>query len=105
YRVEVKAALEIALPDQDAEVAPVPTSGGAFLAEPELDRLSNIIKAFNDQFGAIDWKDADKIRRVIGEEIPAKVAADHAYQNDRVTRRPHRTVQTVQRQPVFPQMA
>jgi hypothetical protein len=29
--------------------------------EPELDRLSNIIKAFNDQFGAIDWKDADTI--------------------------------------------
>ncbi|MCL4543144.1 MAG: type I restriction endonuclease subunit R [Chloroflexi bacterium] len=83
YRVEVKAALEIALPDQDAEVAPVPTSGDVFLAEPELDRLSNIIKAFNDQFGAIDWKDADKIGRVIGEEIPAKVAADRAYQNAR----------------------
>jgi hypothetical protein len=28
-------------------------------------------------------KDADKIRRVIGEEIPAKVAADHAHQNAR----------------------
>ena len=83
YRVEVKAALEITLPDQDAEVEPVPTSGAAFAPEPELDRLSNIIKAFNDQFGAIDWKDADKIRRVIGEEIPAKVAADRAYQNAR----------------------
>lgn len=81
YRVEVRTALEIALPDQDAEVGPVPTGGGANLAEPELDRLSNIIKAFNDQFGNIDWKDADKIRRVISEEIPAKVAADRAYQN------------------------
>ncbi len=29
----------------------------------------------------IDWKDADKIRKVISEEIPAKVAADKAYQN------------------------
>ena len=27
------------------------------------------------------WKDADKIRLGIAEEIPAKVAADKAYQN------------------------
>ena len=43
--------------------------------------MSNIIKAFNDQFGNIDWKDADRIRQVIAEEIPDKVAADKAYQN------------------------
>ena len=49
--------------------------------EPELDNLSNIIKAFNDQFGNIEWKDGDKICKVIAEEIPAKVAADAAYQN------------------------
>jgi hypothetical protein len=59
----------------------VPTSGGGGKPEPELDRLSNIIKAFNDQFGNINWKDADRIRQVISEEIPAKVAADKAYQN------------------------
>jgi SOS-response transcriptional repressor LexA len=81
YRVEVRAGLEIALADQDAEIEPVPTSGGGFIPEPELDRLSNILRAFNDQFGNIDWKDADKIRQVIAEEIPAKVAADKAYQN------------------------
>ena len=46
-----------------------------------LDQLSNIIKTFNDQFGNIDWKDGDKIRKVIAEEIPAKVAADAAYRN------------------------
>ena len=71
----------MALPDQDAEIGPVPTSGGGGKPEPELDRLSNIIKAFNDQFGNINWKDADRIRQVISEEIPAKVAADKAYQN------------------------
>lgn len=49
--------------------------------EAELDRLSNILKAFNDQFGNVEWHDADKIRQVITEEIPAKVAADKAYQN------------------------
>jgi type I restriction enzyme R subunit len=51
------------------------------MPEPELDLLSNIVKVFNDQFGTIEWKDVDKIRKVISEEIPAKVAADKAYQN------------------------
>jgi type I restriction enzyme M protein len=60
---------------------PVPTSGGGFKPEPELDRLSNIVRSFNEQFGNIDWKDGDKIRKVIAEEIPAKVAADKAYRN------------------------
>lgn len=81
YRVEVRSAIEITLADQDAEIAPVPASGGGRVPEPELDRLSNILRAFNDQFGNVDWKDADKIRKVIAEEIPAKVAADKAYQN------------------------
>ena len=81
YRPEVQATISIALPDHDAEIGPVPTSGGGFKPEPELDRLSNIIRAFNDQFGNIDWKDTDKIRKVISEEIPAKVSADKAYQN------------------------
>ncbi len=81
YRVEVKTSLKIGLPDQDAEIGPVPTTGGGRKPEPELDQLSNIIKAFNDQFGNIDWKDGDKIRKVIAEDIPAKVAADAAYQN------------------------
>jgi type I restriction enzyme R subunit len=81
YRVEVKSTMTIKLPDQDGTVEPVPTSGGGKMPEPDLDRLSNILKAFNDQFGSIEWKDADKIHKVITEEIPTKVAADRAYQN------------------------
>lgn len=81
YRVEVKSALSIELNDQDGEIDPVPTSGGGSAYETEMDRLSNIVREFNDHFGNIDWKDEDKIRKVIAEEIPAKVAADTAYQN------------------------
>lgn len=55
--------------------------GGGGPSMPDVDKLSNIIKAFNDLFGNIEWKDADKIRKVIAEEIPAKVAQDTAYQN------------------------
>jgi len=53
YRVEKQAVAKIQLPDADAEIEPVPTTGGGRKPEPELDRLSNIIKAFNDQFGSI----------------------------------------------------
>ena len=81
YRVEKKAAMQIQLPDANAEIEPVPTSGGGHKPEPELDRLSNILKTFNDQFGNISWTDADRVHKMITEEIPAKVAADSAYQN------------------------
>jgi type I restriction enzyme R subunit len=81
YRVEVQASMAIALPDADAEIEPVPTSGGGRKSEPALDVLSNIIRTFNEQFGNIDWKDADKIRKVIAEDLPAKVSGDRAYQN------------------------
>ena len=81
YRAEMRAQMTITIPDEDAEIGPVPTTGGGGKTEPELDRLSNIVRAFNDHWGNIDWKDRDKINQVISEEIPAKVAADTAYQN------------------------
>ena len=81
YRVEKRAAVKILLPDEDGEIEPVPTAGGSRKPEPELDRLSNIIKTFNDQFGNIEWTDRDRVHRLITEEIPNRVAADPAYRN------------------------
>ena len=81
YRVEVQATMAIALPDADGEIGPVPTSGGGRKPEPEIDYLSNILKTFNEMFGSIEWKDVDKIGKVISAELPEKVAADKAYQN------------------------
>jgi type I restriction enzyme R subunit len=81
YRVEKKAAVKIQLPDSEAEIEPVPTSGGGHKPEPELDRLSNILKVFNDQFGNVPWTDADRVHKLITEDIPNRVAADKAYQN------------------------
>ena len=81
YRVEKQAVQDLQLPDEDAEIGPVPTEGGGQKPEPEMDRLSNIIKDFNERFGNIEWKDQDKIEKVISEELPFKVASDRAYQN------------------------
>lgn len=84
YRVEARAALKMAMDDTDATVEVAPVGGGGGKGEPDIDKLSNILKTFNDLFGNIDWKDADKIGKVIAEEIPVRVAQDKAYQNAQV---------------------
>jgi len=48
-RVEKRAAMEIQFSDEDAEIERVPGFGRGKKPEPELDRLSNILKTFNDQ--------------------------------------------------------
>ena len=81
YRVEKQAMKKIALPDEDAEIDPVPTASGGRQSEPELDQLSHILKIFNDLFGDIPWEDADRVRELITETIPSRVAVDTAFQN------------------------
>jgi type I restriction enzyme R subunit len=81
YRAQAQASMRMAMDDADAFVEPPPPGGGGGGGDPELDRLSNIIKQFNDLFGNIEWHDADKIRKVVTEDIPARVAQDKAYQN------------------------
>ncbi len=80
YRAEKKATMAIALPDADAEIEPVPTSGGGRKPEPETDKLSNIIKQFNDMYGGL-FSDAKRMEQRITTEIPEKVSADQKYQN------------------------
>lgn len=80
YRVEKKAVMKIALADEEAEIGPVPVEGGGHKPEPELDRLSNILKTFNEQFGTL-FADTDRVAKRIRDDIAPKVAADAAYQN------------------------
>ena len=81
YRVEKQAMRKIMLPDEDAEIDPVPTAEGGHQPETELDRLSNIIGQFNDLFGDIEWEDEDRVHKLITETIPSRVAEDKAYRN------------------------
>ena len=81
YRVEVQSSMKIDLEEENGVIDPVPTNAGGMMPEPELEYLSQIVKEFNEFWGNIDWQDDDKIRKIISEEIPAKVAADQAYQN------------------------
>ncbi len=81
YRAQAQASLKMAMDDADAVVEPLPPAGGGGSGEPEVEKLSNIIQQFNDLFSNIEWHDGDKIRKVITEDIPARVAQDKAYQN------------------------
>lgn len=82
YRVEKKTKMKIALDEADAEIEPLPTDGGGRKPVPELDRLSNILKTFNDSFGTL-FTDSDRVAKRIRDDIAPKVAADKAYQNAR----------------------
>jgi type I restriction enzyme R subunit len=82
YRVEKKQAIKVAVSDEDAEIDPMPVEGGGRKPEPDLDRLSNILKAFNEQFGTL-FTDADRIFTRIKDEIVPLVAADQAFRNAR----------------------
>ena len=83
YRVEKRAVQPILLPDENAEIEPVPPNGGGHVPEPELERLSSILREFNDLFGAIAWQDTDRVKEMVTETIPFRVAQDAAFKNAR----------------------
>lgn len=80
YRVDKQAAMKIALADNDAAIEPSSGDGGGFKPQPELDRLSSILKAFNDSFGTL-FTDSDRVVKKIREEVAPRVQANAAYQN------------------------
>ena len=83
YRVEKQAMQKIPLPDEDAEIGPVPTSAGGHRPESELDRISNILRNFNEHWGT-EWDDEDRVEQLISQTIPVRVAADTALRNARL---------------------
>lgn len=80
YRTEKQATMKIILADTEAEIEPVPVGGGGGRPQPEMDKLTNILKSFNEQFGTL-FSDVDRVAKRIQEDIAPKVAADQAYQN------------------------
>jgi type I restriction enzyme R subunit len=64
----------------EAEIDPWSIGGGGGKQQPETDKLSNIVKAFNDMYCGL-FADAKRMEQRITGEIPKKVAADEKYQN------------------------
>ena len=68
---DVTATLEMALKAAGCDQATV---------VQKMDRLSSILKTFNEQFGTL-FNDTDRVAKRIRDDIAPQVAADVAYQN------------------------
>ena len=81
YRMERKAAQSISLAEENAEIDPVLPGAGGGAHEPEMDRLSNIIKEFNKTWGG-KFSDPSRVSEVLNR-MPEQVLEDQQYQNAR----------------------
>ena len=82
YRLEKQAMRAIGMSGEDAEIDPASIGGAGHAREPELDLLSAIIAQFNDRWGGDgQWRDEDRVRRLITEDLPAAVQADESFRN------------------------
>lgn len=62
YRLQKEGEFNIQLQQGD-ELKPIPTDMRGSAAEPEMEYLSNIVKAFNDKFGTT-FTNEDKVRKM-----------------------------------------
>jgi type I restriction enzyme R subunit len=77
-RYQLEATTNIVLQQGD-ELKPIPTEMRGGIAEPEMEYLSNIVKAFNDRFGTT-FTNEDKVRKMT-EDIMQDVANDQEFVN------------------------
>jgi type I restriction enzyme R subunit len=76
YRPAKQGTEKISLAAEEGYVTPIPVGVGGGKSEPELDTLENILNAFNQRFGDIDWTDKDKVNEILTQQIPADMKAD-----------------------------
>jgi type I restriction enzyme R subunit len=76
YRPEKQGTEKITLAADEGFVSPIPVVVGGGKPEPEPDTLENIIKAFNQRFGDIQWTDKDKVNEILTEQIPTAMRSD-----------------------------
>jgi type I restriction enzyme R subunit len=62
YRPAKQATQDILLEDTEGVVEPIPVELKGGKPEPEMDTLENILNAFNQRFGDIEWTDKDKVK-------------------------------------------
>lgn len=75
-RYQLEATTNIALQQGD-ELKPIPTGMRSVIAEPEMEYLSNIVKAFNDRFGTT-FTNEDKVRKM-SQDLLKDVANDKEF--------------------------
>ena len=76
YRPAKQGTETIFLAAEEGYVTPIPVGVGGGKSVLELDTLENILNAFNQRFGDIDWTDKDKVNEILTQQIPADMKAD-----------------------------
>ncbi|MDI9365626.1 MAG: DEAD/DEAH box helicase family protein [Flavobacterium sp.] len=76
YRPSKQGTENIMMEDDPGFVTPIPVGVGGGKSELDLDTLENILTAFNQRFGDIDWTDKDKVNEILTQQIPADMKAD-----------------------------
>lgn len=76
YRPSKQGTEKIFMNEDAGFVMPIPVGVGGRKSEPDLDTLENILSAFNQRFGDIDWTDKDKVNEILTQQIPADMKAD-----------------------------
>ena len=85
YRPLPQGTETITLTDDTGVVAPIPVNVGGGKEESEFDNLENILKAFNQRFGDIEWTDKDKVHEILMQLIPADMKKDEKIMNAIIT--------------------
>ncbi len=78
YRLQLEGTTDVVL-GQGEDLKPIPTEMRGGVADPEIDRLSNILKTFNDRYGT-EFGDADKVRQM-AENVAQDVANNDDLRN------------------------
>jgi type I restriction enzyme R subunit len=82
YRAERAERMRIVVSDENTEIDPASMGGGGSRPEPVMERLSELLRSFNEQFGT-HFDDADRVFKRIEEDIFPIVKKDPAYNNAR----------------------
>ena len=77
YRPAKQGTENILMKDDPGYVTPIPVGVGGGKPDADFDSLENILNAFNQRFGDIDWTDKDKVNEILTRQIPADMKADN----------------------------
>lgn len=74
-------AIKTQIPDGDAEIEPVPTTGAGHKARARARSALKHPQDVQRPVGNIPWTDADRVHKLITEDVPNRIASDTAYRN------------------------
>jgi len=70
------------LEEEGQELKPILVRDGDLSGyQAEKDTLENILEEFNRRFGDVDWKEPDKVRKTLVEDIPELLREDEGVIN------------------------